>query len=315
MSYPPLSPFAPPPPAAITATAATAVGHGRHLGGLSCRRWRFILCRKLERPPGLLPLTSRPQRCCSCGARCALAGSWPSWGCSGKTCCRPTSSTTAAAAGPPVLHDLELLLAVGVLGVRAGVERRRPSWLGRAPPAWLRTVVHCLFEVAPASWLVTIVLWGILLPADLMKYHVCHECNFFSYNQHAVNTVVLLVEFGLNDLVVTWHHVGLAVIWSVTYCVFSWVSTPPPTPASGRTSSCSSTRRWRSLVSALLLLGIGLYAAAVGASHLKRRASPAAARWQRVGKRARARRWLSEPMVDASRPASSSPSPAAPSLN
>ena len=81
---------------------------------------------------------------------------------------------------------------------------------GERSPTWLRTVVHCLFEVAlPLSWLVTIVLWGILLPADLMKYHVCHECNFFSYNQHAVNTAVLLVEFGLNDLVVTWRHVGL----------------------------------------------------------------------------------------------------------
>ena len=102
---------------------------------------------------------------------------------------------------------------------------------GERSPAWLRTVVHCLFEVAlPLSWLVTIVLWGILLPADLLKYHVCHECNFFSYNQHAVNTIVLLVEFGLNDLVV-WRHVGLAVIWSVTYCVFAGSSTPP-TPAS-----------------------------------------------------------------------------------
>ena len=279
----------------------------------------FILCRKLKAPPGLPPPTS---------TRAKVVLAWRALCLGWFVAILALQWQDMLSPDFPKHHSLPLqdllfftiwnyyLQSVyWVFALVSSVGDLR-GW-GERSPTWLRTVVHCLFEVAlPLSWLVTIVLWGILLPADLMKYHVCHECNFFSYNQHAVNTIVLLVEFGLNDLVVTWRHVGLAVIWSVTYCVFSWAvhaaTDPGFWPYFFLQLNTPMAIVW---YPALLLLGIGLYAAAVGASHLKRRCVARGGGGGSAWENALERGWLAEPMVDASRPTSGSPSPAAPSLN
>ena len=66
-------------------------------------------------------------------------------------------------------------------------------------PRRLRTAVHLLLSIClPSAILVSVVLWGVLLPNDIRHGHPEREENFFSYNMHAVNTVCLLAEFFFN---------------------------------------------------------------------------------------------------------------------
>jgi hypothetical protein len=75
----------------------------------------------------------------------------------------------------------------------------------------------------PSALLVSIVLWTILYPADAAQGHSTRELNFASYNQHAINTALLLIEFCVNRFVVPIQHLYLTLSWACTYVVFSWI--------------------------------------------------------------------------------------------
>eukprot|EP00928_Gymnodinium_smaydae_P071197 TRINITY_DN54855_c0_g1_i1.p1 TRINITY_DN54855_c0_g1~~TRINITY_DN54855_c0_g1_i1.p1 ORF type:complete len:290 (+),score=44.64 TRINITY_DN54855_c0_g1_i1:55-924(+) len=96
---------------------------------------------------------------------------------------------------------------------------------GRGGPGpTLRAAMQVLFHVAlPMSILVSIVLWCVLMPEALSRGAGSEVFTFFSYNQHALNTVFLLVEFGVSRMVVPMHRMVFMLVWASTYCVFVWI--------------------------------------------------------------------------------------------
>eukprot|EP00967_Tisochrysis_lutea_P055069 scaffold69056_cov37-Tisochrysis_lutea.AAC.2 len=83
---------------------------------------------------------------------------------------------------------------------------------------------HLLLSVClPSAVLVSIVLWTILYPADLAKGHGDRELNFASFNQHAINTALLLLDFSANQLLVTAQLLYLSLAWACAYVVFTWI--------------------------------------------------------------------------------------------
>lgn len=90
-------------------------------------------------------------------------------------------------------------------------------------PRRLRTAVHLLLSIClPSAILVSVVLWGVLLPNDIRHGHPEREENFFSYNMHAVNTVCLLAEFFFNRLTMMPGAFGAFLAWVWLYAIFCW---------------------------------------------------------------------------------------------
>lgn len=98
---------------------------------------------------------------------------------------------------------------------------------GRQLSPRLRLVTKVFFEVSvPMSIFVSIVLWGVLMPASVKAGHPEAVFNFFSYNQHLANTACLLIEFCASRLQIHWRHLVVVYLWAGTYCVFAWVQHP-----------------------------------------------------------------------------------------
>jgi len=108
----------------------------------------------------------------------------------------------------------------GLLPDAAGPRRSRADRAGCAVAA-----LHSLiFSVClPSAVLVTIVLWTVLYPSDAAAGHSENELNFGSYNMHAINTALLLLDFGVSRLVVRPQQLYLTLAWACSYCVFAWV--------------------------------------------------------------------------------------------
>jgi len=91
------------------------------------------------------------------------------------------------------------------------------------PSANLRRFVHLTLSISmPAAILVSTVLWGVLLPADILHGHGGRELNFYSYGMHAINTALLLLECSVNRMLV--HHNALPVllVWICLYVAFAF---------------------------------------------------------------------------------------------
>ena len=94
----------------------------------------------------------------------------------------------------------------------------------KASPDWLRLGLHHIFSVSvPASLLVSAVLWGVLLPQSVREHKKHTVLNFFSYNQHLVNTCLLLLELGINRLLIRIDALPHLILWTIIYTVFVWV--------------------------------------------------------------------------------------------
>lgn len=81
-------------------------------------------------------------------------------------------------------------------------------------------VTQCVFQtVLPAAVLTDLVYWGLLIPVFLPAnfYH-----SFVDINMHAVNLVLLLIEFALNSLRFPWFRISYLILWSAAYCFLQW---------------------------------------------------------------------------------------------
>lgn len=97
------------------------------------------------------------------------------------------------------------------------------SFHGVGPSARLRHFVHLVLSVCmPASILVTVVLWCVLLPEDISRGKQSRELNFDSYNMHAVNTACLLVECSVNRMLLHRNALPVLLAWQCLYCAFAW---------------------------------------------------------------------------------------------
>lgn len=93
-------------------------------------------------------------------------------------------------------------------------------------PAWtlkLARVSQLVFSTAAAAALmVDVVLWGLLFPTD--KTPGKPGClSFCSYNQHAANLVVVIVELFLNNVEIRMQDLVVAAWWPLIYCVFTFL--------------------------------------------------------------------------------------------
>ncbi|KAL1499385.1 hypothetical protein AB1Y20_011591 [Prymnesium parvum] len=90
----------------------------------------------------------------------------------------------------------------------------------------LKHLTLCLCELCtPASVLVSILLWGVLFP-HAAAHGDYSDLSFNSFAMHAVNTVLLLVEFRVNRITVQRHHVLFILAWAMAYAIFAWVQHP-----------------------------------------------------------------------------------------
>jgi len=72
--------------------------------------------------------------------------------------------------------------------------------------------------------LVDIILWGVMLPLLISTGSPTDDIfNFWSYTQHAINFIFVLIEFLFCQL--PWHklHSLFALIWAGYYIIFSWI--------------------------------------------------------------------------------------------
>ena len=92
------------------------------------------------------------------------------------------------------------------------------------PPRWMCEISYVLFSVSmPASMLVSIVMWTILAPHDIAHGGAPADINFFSFNMHAANTVLLLAEFAVNRVLIGSDALVYLVCWMCCYCAFTWI--------------------------------------------------------------------------------------------
>ena len=76
----------------------------------------------------------------------------------------------------------------------------------------------------PMSCLVTFVVWLVLYPVEYGEdaaYAQQQDFNLASFTMHAVNVIVMLLEFCLDGLHIEPQHLGIVVTWSLTYAVFN----------------------------------------------------------------------------------------------
>jgi hypothetical protein len=139
-------------------------------------------------------------------------------------------------------------------------------------PRRLRLVASVIFSIAlPAALLVTAVLWGVLFPYDYSHGNAREELNFDSYNEHAINTVLLLLEFGSNRLLIRDDSIGWLFIWLLSYSAFA-IAAHPWLPGDGKwpyffmAMNTWLALMWYSVLSLLHLIAFGL---AHGLSRLK----------------------------------------------
>lgn len=77
-------------------------------------------------------------------------------------------------------------------------------------------VTQCVFQaLLPAAMLTDLVYWVILVRPN--SHH-----SFIDINMHAVNLVLLLVEFSLNSLRFPWFRISYLILWSAAYAVFQF---------------------------------------------------------------------------------------------
>mmetsp|Transcript_5564 Transcript_5564/g.12263 ORF Transcript_5564/g.12263 Transcript_5564/m.12263 type:complete len:303 (-) Transcript_5564:19-927(-) len=141
---------------------------------------------------------------------------------------------------------------------------------GRAPPRLLLRAVPALFKVClPASILVTLVLWCILMPTNVARGYY-GDFSFDSWNMHLVNTLLLLCELGLNRLTLPPEHIALLFGWASAYIVFVWVTQPlqGEWPYFFLKMRTPFAPMWYGVV---VLLHVLAYAVCVGLSKLKMR--------------------------------------------
>lgn len=128
-----------------------------------------------------------------------------------------------------------------------------------------------LFSVClPSSLLVSVVLWGVLLPQSIAsgdEQAVAHTLSPSSFVQHAVNTALLLLDFSANHMLVDPSTLVLVVLWNTVYVLFEWCAHAVNgwwTYFFLRISD--ATPMW---YAALALVGVGAHALTVGLSKLK----------------------------------------------
>lgn len=81
-------------------------------------------------------------------------------------------------------------------------------------------VTQCVFQaVLPAAILTDFVYWGLLVPLFL-PFNFHHS--FIDINMHAVNLVLLTLEFCLNSLRFPWFRISYLILWSSAYCFLQW---------------------------------------------------------------------------------------------
>jgi hypothetical protein len=147
----------------------------------------------------------------------------------------------------------------------------------RRVPAWLRLAVHVLFSICvPAAILVSIVLWGVLFPHDVSIHNGSYDLNWDSYNQHALNTLFLLIELATNRLLIRKDAIPLLLLWCVSYCGFVWLFHYVLHPGSAWPYFFMAVDTWEALgwYPALLAMHIALYGLVLALSHLKARLRP-----------------------------------------
>lgn len=87
---------------------------------------------------------------------------------------------------------------------------------------WIR--FELLLDVCLAtSILVTVVVWTILYPYAI-KMHVTEMLlNWVSYSQHAINLVILQVDFLCTRHTVSLDALPMLIAWSSIYSIFTWI--------------------------------------------------------------------------------------------
>lgn len=100
-------------------------------------------------------------------------------------------------------------------GARDQLEGRSlaPSSLGRCNQLLLSTV-------AAAALMLDVVLWTVLFPTDKTPGHK-FLLNFYSYNMHAANFFLIVIEILLNRVSIRGYDVVVSLFWPLVYSAFT----------------------------------------------------------------------------------------------
>jgi len=80
------------------------------------------------------------------------------------------------------------------------------------------------------AFFIDIVVWGILFPWAMVYDHKNHThtqrdnlINVVSISCHAINFVMMAIEFALNRVPFHFHHLSFIWLWACCYSLFQWI--------------------------------------------------------------------------------------------
>lgn len=91
-------------------------------------------------------------------------------------------------------------------------------------PKWVLVTTSLLSNVCfPASFLVSLLTWGVLVPQAASAGNVAGFLTFYSWNEHLANFICLSLEFYFDRLLVQPHLFLAIYCWAALYVIFAWI--------------------------------------------------------------------------------------------
>eukprot|EP01127_Copromyxa_protea_P001840 TRINITY_DN11753_c0_g1_i1.p1 TRINITY_DN11753_c0_g1~~TRINITY_DN11753_c0_g1_i1.p1 ORF type:complete len:336 (+),score=25.55 TRINITY_DN11753_c0_g1_i1:46-1008(+) len=98
-------------------------------------------------------------------------------------------------------------------------EDERASGIGK--------VIFMLFQICFVEvFVVDVAYWSVLVPGFYILEHELPPINFFTFNHHGVNALLMITEFVINKIPISFNHIWVFMLWPCCYVMFTLMMWP-----------------------------------------------------------------------------------------